>query len=116
MWHLARWAVVVGLGSASKTSSELSPPKDTLASTESDGLGLCYGYRGNGTSISATLGGIACFMDEFGAPEAVIGTSSGSVATVLTESVMAPIQVDYRWGQARPRPRGRSASPCKRGL
>lgn len=64
-----------------------------LQATETFELGLCYGYRGNGTSIFATFGGIARLMDEFGPPEAVVGTSSGSIAAFLTESVLRPNDV-----------------------
>lgn len=61
--------------------------------TSADGPKLCYGYRGNGTSVFATMGGIARLMDEFGGPDAVIGTSSGSVAAFLTDSVMTRDEV-----------------------
>lgn len=53
-------------------------------------LQTCYGYRGNGSSVFSTIGGIARLFDQYKAPDAVVGTSSGSVAAFLTESIMVP--------------------------
>lgn len=53
-------------------------------------LNMCFGYRGNGSSVFATIGGIARLLDQYGAPKAIVGTSSGSVAAFLTESLLMP--------------------------
>ena len=71
-----------------KTVSHQSTPQQTSAPVSS--LDRCFGYRGNGSSVFATIGGIARLFDQFGSPAAVFGTSSGSVAAFLTESVMVP--------------------------
>jgi hypothetical protein len=90
--HLQRLVVLALISTAACRTGTKPSEEAKLASTLSaeDAPDLCYGYRGNGTSVFATLGGAARLMDEFGAPSAVIGTSSGSVAAFLTDSVMAP--------------------------
>ena len=61
-------------------------------------LNICYGYRGNGSSVFATVGGIARLFDQYGSPDAIVGTSSGALAGFLTESVMTPNPV-YLYNQ-----------------
>lgn len=71
-----------------KTVKRSSETSSANLGEESKGLKLCYGYRGNGTSVFATIGGIARMIDQFGPANAIVGTSSGSVAAFLSESVL----------------------------
>ena len=58
----------------------------------------CYGFRGNGSSVFSTIGGISRLLDQYPAPDALFGTSSGSVAAFLTESVLIPSNEVYSIG------------------
>ncbi len=88
MKHLA-WILISNLFMISSCTPVKIGESETKV-TQGNQLNACFGYRGNGSSLFATMGGIARLFDQYGSPNGVFGTSSGSVTAFLTESVMVP--------------------------